>query len=158
MSFTAGMYSMRSGSPSTWNLNEKIVRADSATSNESFAMATGPIDQDVDGLITLDFLSGELQCVVLNRRTGKFNGLFKANVSADLGVAQNTKYLMTTGRLNSPGQGGNSVIYVMDTTSGNFAAYGVPWRSDLASTQNPQSGGLILTDVGRARNAPIRGQ
>lgn len=158
VSFAAGMYSMKSGNQAAWNLNGQVVRADSATGNESFAMATGAVDQDVDGLMTLDFLSGELQCVVLNRRTGKFNGLFKANVSADLGIGQNTKYLMVTGRSNSPGQGGNSVIYVMDTTTGNFGVYGVPWRTDLASNQSPQSGALILTDVGKARNVPIRGE
>jgi hypothetical protein len=158
VSFAAGMYAAMHRSTDAWHLNGQIVRADSAVSNDSFAMATGPVDEDVDGVMTLDFLSGELQCAVLNRRTGKFGGLFKANVAADLGVAQNTNYLMTAGRVNMPGQVGNSVIYVMDTSSGNFAAYGIPWRSDLASARRPQGGALALVDVGKARNAPIRGQ
>ena len=143
----------------TVDLPNQIIRADSAASNDAFAMATGLVDQDVEGLFTLDFFSGELQCVVLNRRTGKFNGLFKANVTADLGIGQNTSYLMTTGRMYTPGQqGGNSIVYVMDTTSGNFAAYGVPWRIELASRGRAQSGALTLVDVGKARNTPIRGQ
>lgn len=158
VSFAAGMYASLNRSPQAWNLNGKIVRANSAVSNESFAMATGAMDQDVDGLVTLDFLSGELQCAVVNRQTAKFSGLFKANVAADLGVAQNTKYLMTTGRINVPGQGGDSAIYVMDTSSGNFVAYGVPWRRDLASARRTQAGALLLIDIGKARNAPIRGQ
>lgn len=158
VSFAAGIYTSIDRSTNAWNLNGQIIRADSAVSNDSFAMATGAVDEDVDGVVTLDFLSGELQCAVLNRRTGTFGGLFKANVAADLGVGQNTKYLMTTGRVNMPGQGGNSVIYVMDTSSGNFAAYGIPWRTDLASARRPQGGALALIDVGKARNAPIRGQ
>ncbi|MCA9217327.1 MAG: hypothetical protein KDB27_29865 [Planctomycetales bacterium] len=159
ISFACGMYVVNMHPAGQRQLPREFLHADSAASNESFAMATGLVDQDVEGLFTLDYFSGELQCVVLNRRTGKFNGQFKTNVTADLGVGQNSKYLLATGRVNSPGrQGGNSVVYVMDTTSGNFAAYGVPWRVDLSSRGQPQTGILALIDVGRARNTPIRGQ
>ena len=158
VSFVAGSYWKRPVNQPAWSLNGPVVHADSAVSNGSFAMATCGVDEDVEGLVTLDFLTGELQCVVPNRRTGKVTGLFKTNVTSELGVAQNAQYLMATGRMNTPGQGANSVIYVMDTTSGKFVSYGIPWRRDLASTQNMQGANLLPLDIGTARNVPIRGQ
>ena len=126
-------------------------------------MATGSIDEDVEGLFLLDFVTGELQCAVLNYRTGRFTSLFRANVQADLGVdpAKRPKYLMTTGMINFPrgasaARPGNSVVYVMDTSSGNFAAYAIPWRRELASIGRPQAAAMILMDMGRARTAAIR--
>lgn len=50
----------------------------------SFAMATGPIDDTVEGLFCLDFVTGDLTCYVLNPRTGRGAGLYKTNVTADL--------------------------------------------------------------------------
>ena len=137
------------------------LHADSAVSGDNFAIATGRIDGDVDGVFTLDFLTGELQCAVLGSRTGKFNGLFKGNVVNDLGVGQNPKYLMVTGRISlprgvAPARVADSVVYILDTSTGNFATYGLPWRPELASAGRNQGGQLVLLDVGKARNAPIR--
>jgi hypothetical protein len=143
------------------DLSPMILKADSAASNESFAMATGPIDSDVDGLFTLDFLTGELQCTVVNKRTGQLGGLFRANVVADLGVGQNTKYLMATGRLSLPRGGyaarvADSIVYVLDTNTGNFVAYGLPWRPEVASIGYAQASAMKLLGQGKARNVPVR--
>ena len=61
------------------------LQAATATVGGSFAIATGMIDSDVEGLFVLDFVTGDLQCAVLNFRTGKFNAVFRANVLQDLG-------------------------------------------------------------------------
>lgn len=144
--------------------SEAQVHAATASTGETFAMATGAIDEDVEGLFVLDFITGELQCAVLNYRTGRFTSVFRRdNVQADLGVdpAKRPKYLMTTGMINFPrgasaARPGNSVVYVMDTSTGAFAAYAIPWRRELASIGRPQASAMILMDVGRARTAAIR--
>jgi hypothetical protein len=144
-------------------LQEKQLRAATAAVGDSFAMATGPIDEEVEGLYMLDFLTGDLQCVVLNYRTTKFNAIFRTNVLNDLGVdpAKKPKYLMTTGAINIPrgysvARPANSVVYVLETTTGRFAAYGIPWRRELAATARPQAFTLVLLDVGIARTAALR--
>src|SRR5690554_4145990 len=75
---------------SRW-IQEKPLRASTAAVGESFAMATGAIDQDVEGLYLLDFLTGDLQCVVLNFRTARFNAVFRTNVLNDLGIDPSKK-------------------------------------------------------------------
>lgn len=103
---------------------ERSLHASTAATGETFAMATGPIDSEVEGLYMLDFLTGDLQCVVLNYRSARFAALFRANVLADLGVepAKKPKYLMTTGAINFPrgataARPGNSVVYVLETAT-----------------------------------------
>ena len=46
---------------------------------------------------------------------------------------------------------GLTVVYVVDVTSGNFAAYGVPWRANQSAAGRGQSGALILLDTGMTR-------
>jgi hypothetical protein len=144
-------------------LGQRQLRGSTAATGDSFAMATGPIDSEVEGLYMLDFLTGDLQCVVLNYRTAKFAAMFRANVLNDLGVdpAKKPKYLMTTGAINFPrgataARPGNSVVYVLETTTGNYAAYGIPWRRELAATGRLQTAALVLLDVGMARTAALR--
>ena len=144
-------------------LTPAALQASSASQAESFAMATGAIDSDVEGCFMLDFLTGELQCVVLNYRTGRFGGFFRTNVIADLGSdpVKKPKYVMVAGAINFPrgaaaARPGHSVVYVLDTTTGNYAAYGLPWRRELAATGQGQMSGLVLMDVGRARTAALQ--
>ncbi len=144
-------------------LAARELHAATAVTGDTFAMATGLIDDGVEGLYLLDFVTGDLQCYVLNWRTSRFAAVFRANVVQALGIdpAKSPKYLLTTGLVNFPrgataGRPGNSVAYVMDTTTGNFAAYGLSWRRELAATGRPQANALILLDVGTARTAALR--
>ena len=68
----------------------------------------GVIDEQVEGVYMLDFLTGDLQCLVLNPRTGTFNGQFAINVIKVLGVDQQKKprYLMVTGSVGWIGMAG----------------------------------------------------
>ena len=160
-SFRPGSTAAQFPPPENLNTISRTLFAEAATNDGAFAVATGPIDQEVEGFYTLDYLTGELQCSVLSYRTGKFLGLFRANVVNDLGVGQNPKYLMVTGRISlprgaAPARLAESVVYVLDSNSGNFVAYTLPWRRELASVGSPQSGRLVVLDVGRARETPIR--
>jgi len=133
-------------------LPETALYATAATGAETLAAATGPIDDDIEGLFYLDFLTGELGCQVLNARGGTFNSAFRTNVIKDLGVSnkqKTPKYLLLTGLARFP-RGASlarpslSVIYVVDANTGNFAAYSVPWRVDFSKSGRPQVGQFTL--------------
>jgi hypothetical protein len=67
------------------------LKAAASHGADTFAIATGYVDEDVEGLYTLDFLTGDLQCFVVNPRTGATGGWFKANVANVLSVERGKK-------------------------------------------------------------------
>jgi hypothetical protein len=117
----------------------------------SMSMATGPVDDEVEGVFFLDFVSGELTCAVLNSRTGKPGGFFRTNVIKALGIVEEKKpaYLMTTGSANFVGfkvgtkQPSLTVVYVCDQTTGRFAGYTFMWDRTLASRGAMQQGEFL---------------
>lgn len=141
---------------------QQMLHATGTDSGKTFAMSTGPVDGEIEGLFILDFLTGELQCFVLNNRAQP-SGWFKRNVIADLG-ADTTKepsYLMVTGAANFRGAGGNSrpaqcVCYVCDANTGNYAAYSFPWNSAAANVRQVQAAPMLLLSSGKARNVELR--
>ena len=145
-------------------LAELKLSASAAHGNETIAIATGPMDGNVDGIFLLDFLTGDLSCFVLHPRQGKFTIAFKTNVVKDLPVEQGKKpaYALATGRINVVGQSSNvkpaaSVVYVADCNTGVFAAYTMPWASGLTNYNT----GLVaapmnLQDIGKARDLKLR--
>jgi len=150
-----------------YRLNENTleipVQATASTWSESLCAATGPIDEEAEGLYTLDAVTGDLQCAILNPRTTKFAGVFRTNVLTDLQIDATKKpnYMLLTGQITFTGQSGNtrpgnSVVYVIDATSGRFVAYGVPWQRALSTRGQMQQGQLIFVDAGTARNVMIR--
>ena len=127
--------------------------------NETFAIATGPLDEDVEALFFLDFLTGNLRAVVLNK-LGVFNAFFDYNVLKDLGVtpAKNPRFLMVTGvanlqRAGAAMQPSRSIIYVAEVTTGNVAAYAVPWNVAMRTRNMPIRQPLIPLDVTKFRAA-----
>ena len=133
---------------------------------DSVVAATGLIDTDVEGLYTVDALTGDLQCSVLyvrGVRAQHFGAVFKTNVIQDLGIQQTKKprYLLVTGQTQFQRGAGVarpalSVAYVIDANTGNFAAYGVPWNPSAAGRGQPQEGQLVLLSTGSARTTVIR--
>ena len=134
---------------------ETVVHASTATSGNHFAMATGLIDEDAEGVFVLDYETGILKCAVLNHRTGKFAAMFETNVTKQLGPAKNAKYQMVTGRVNfnrmSAAGPGMSVVYVLNAANGEMAAYGIPWQREVSATGRPQVGTLKAIDGMRVR-------
>lgn len=141
-------------------LAETQLHATGATGGKSLAMATGVIDEGTEGVFLLDFLTGELQCFVINPRVGQFTNMFKANVIADLGIEQGKTpdYVMTAGvaDFRGPAQVARSVVYVADGNTGNVACYAVPWSRQAATSIQPQYGPLTLVGKGKARTVPIQ--
>ncbi len=129
---------------------------------ENFSIATGLVDNEVEGLYFLDYLTGDLVGAVINPRTGKFNARFTYNISRDFtGSGRNAKYLMVTGLVNMPRaragfQPAQSVVYIADTTSGQVGAYIMPWNSSMQAAGKPQDGTFQALDLKQFRSAVIR--
>lgn len=138
---TAGVFlGQRSPAAAAPNWNDLRLKAMATHGSDTFAIATGSVDEDVEGLYTLDFVTGDLCCFVINPRTGKFGGLFKTNVAAHLGAEKGKKpnYLLATGMINVQGYGGNqrpaaSLCYVVDANTGTVAAFSFPWAKSATS-------------------------
>ena len=106
---------------------------------ETFAMATGPVDDEIEAVYFLDFLTGDLNAVVLGQQGNAFTAFyFYKNVINDLRVdpAKSPNFMMTTGMANLRGMVGAvrpsmSVVYVAEVTSGMVAAYAIPWSKNM---------------------------
>jgi hypothetical protein len=132
---------------------------------ENFAMATGPVDEDMECLYFLDSVTGELKATALSPVTGKFQAAFTTNVLADLQVdpSKNPKYLMTTGLAQLrriPGAGnvqpGAAVVYVAELSTGQCVAYAVPWNSAASRGGATQFSALVPLDKIQFRTAAVR--
>ena len=162
---TAGTLIGMKSRPAATALDELRIKAMASHGAETFAIATGPIDEEVEGLFCLDYLTGDLQCFVLNPRTGKLGGWFKTNVAKDLPVEKGKKpsYLLVTGAMDwsNANIGGNTrpanaLCWVADANTGVFAAYTLPWTKALAVSVVPQAQPMTLVYAGKARTLEIR--
>ena len=142
------------------------LHAGTAVTGKSMSMATGLIDDQVEGLYVLDHVSGNLQCWTLNARTGAVGGVYRANVAADL-VADKTgvaDYVMTTGNFfYDGGVSGNlvpakSVVYVADVTTGNVVGYGLAYDKQADRRGVVQAGELKVMCKGASREIMTRDQ
>ena len=134
---------------------------------ETYGMATGPLDVEVEAVYFLDFLTGDLKAFVLGQQGRSWTGYFHANVAADLQIdpQKNPKFMMVTGMINLRRAGGtrlqpsNSVCYVAEITTGKVAAYAIAWSPSMYKANQPQSGELNCIAITRFRTpageAPI---
>src|SRR5262245_23087623 len=156
------------GSPSAAvpDLSELKLHAMASHGAETFAIATGPIDRDVEGLFTLDYLTGELQCFVINPRFGGLGGWFKTNIAGSLEPAKGKKpsYLIATGVFNiKSGVTGNyrpagCVAYVVDANTGEAAAYSFPWSENAGNVGVTQATDMKLIYKWKARSLDLGGE
>jgi hypothetical protein len=131
---------------------------------DKFAIATGAVDAGVEALYFLDFLTGDMRAAVINPKTGKFNSFYSRNIAADFGGAgRNSGYLMVTGAVNMPRGANNfqyaqSIVYVAEASTGQVAAYTIPWNSSLQAGGKTQYGEFQPLDVQQFRTAFVRDQ
>ena len=130
---------------------------------ENFAIATGFVDEQIEAIYFLDFMTGDLRAAVLQPRTGKFNSFFTGNVLADFGGAgiKNPKFLMVTGQADLPRGAQNfqyarSVVYVAEATTGQVACYTIPWNAARQAQGATQAGQFVPLDKRQFRTAVIR--
>lgn len=131
---------------------------------DKFAIATGLVDNSVEALYFLDFLTGDMRAAVINPKTGKFNSFFTRNIANDFkGAGRSSGYLMVTGSVNMPRGANNfqyaeSIVYVAEASTGMVAAYTIPWNSSLQAAGKPQYGEFQPLDVKPFRTTFIRDQ
>ena len=131
---------------------------------ETFAIATGMVDNGVEAVYFLDFLTGDLKAAVLSKQVpARFNSFFQRNILNDLGInpANNPRYLMVTG-LNDLRRGGYQqkpsigVCYIAEITTGRVAAYAIPWNANRHASGQMTDGEIYLLDVKQFRTAAVR--
>lgn len=131
------------------------LSATSAVTSEKFSMATGEVSEEADGLFVLDHNSGLLQCSVVYPRMGRFMGQFTVNVGEALGTGgKGGSYLLLTGRADFPRASnnpvGSTIVYVMDTATGNYASYYIPFNRQAMTAGRPQQDLIRLIATGSA--------
>lgn len=129
--------------------------AASANKPNAFSIATGQASDDAEGVFVLDHNSGLLQCNVIYPRTARFMAQFTTNVGDALGTSGKAgDYLMVTGTVNFPRASNRpaapTIVYVLDTATGDFACYGIPFDRAAVATNRAQQGALILLHTGKA--------
>ncbi len=143
----------------------KAINAHATATNSSDALivATGEIDTAVEGIFTLDALTGELRGAVMNPAKGKFVAFYKySNLAQDFDTAKNPKFLMVTGlgELRSgygPGKrAAHCIVYIAEVTSGRVIAYAVPWDQTAAGSPKGFLSTFYKVDAFSARDAAIR--
>jgi hypothetical protein len=120
---------------------------------ETYLIATGLLDTDVEAVYFLDCLTGDLFAAVPGKTSGGFTGMYRYNVLKDLQIdlAKNPHFLMVTGLADlrsttSRGYGGASVVYVAETTTGKVVAYAIPWDRSRWNSHTPTQD--VLRPVG----------
>lgn len=132
-----------------------VAFAAAAVRDNNFSIATGPVSERAEGFFVLDHNSGLLQCMVLYPRTGRFMASFSVNVADALGATGKAgQYLIATGTVdfvrgsNSPAA--LSSVYVLDTATGNYGCYGIPFDRVQMNAGRPQQGVMVLLAAGSA--------
>jgi hypothetical protein len=154
------------GSPwRSGNRQGVMVDASATQGEDNFSIATGMIGNGIEGLYFLDYLTGDLRAVVLNRRTAKFSGFYQYNIQNDFNVSgsKNPKFLMVTGQVEVPrGRGptqiGNSAIYIAEATTGQVNAYAIEWSSAKYAAGKIDQGTFTLLDGEQLRTTFVRDQ
>jgi len=131
---------------------------------DTFAIATGPMDEQVEAIFFLDFLTGDLRAAVMNRQ-GKFTAFYHYNILRDLAVepGKNPRYLMVTG-FNDIQRGAarmrpsKCIVYVAEINSGMMAAYAIPWARESWSTGQLIKAPMIPMDATKFRTLAVRPQ
>jgi len=129
--------------------------AASANKENAYSIATGQVSEDAEGVFVLDHNSGLLQCNVIYPRTARFSAQFTTNVGDALGTSGKAgDYLLVTGGVNFPRASNRpaspTIVYVLDTATGDFACYGIPFDRAAVATNRAQQGAMVLLHTGKA--------
>jgi hypothetical protein len=130
---------------------------------DTYAVCTGPLDDDLEAVYFLDFLTGDLRAAVLSLQTGRFTGFFEYNIARDLAAdpGKTPRYTMVTGVANLRQNTGqlrpsNSIVYITEGSSGKVAAYAIPWNRGRAGQTQPYKDQMFPLDMTLLRTAAVR--
>jgi hypothetical protein len=141
------------------NSFEIPIRAMATDRIDTYGMATGALDSELEAVYFLDFLTGQLTAVVVGKQGGIF-GVLQADVAGDLRVdpQKNPKFMMVTGfanlrRAGSRLQFSSALCYVAEVTTGQVAAYAVQWSPTMYQSGQPAMASLLCVGKGSFRGA-----
>jgi hypothetical protein len=138
------------------------IDAVGAVSSEKYSIATGVVSEEAEGFFVLDHNSGVVQCNVFYPRVGKFMASYTGNAGELVGAGgKGGAYLMVTGQADMtrgarPGTLAPTLLYVLNTASGNYGVFSVPFDRQAAAQGRPQQGLLIPMGTGTAAVVPTR--
>lgn len=138
------------------------IDAVGAVSSEKYSIATGVVSDEAEGFFVLDHNSGLVQCNVFYPRVGKFMASYTGNAGELVGAGgKGGAYLMVTGQADMsrgtrPGTLAPTLLYVLNTASGNYGVFSVPFDRQAAAQGRPQQGVLIPMGTGTAAVVPTR--
>jgi hypothetical protein len=145
-------------------LPDSPLHAVATDRSENYAIATGTVEQGIEALYTLDFLTGELSAFILNPGTRTFGNAYRRNVLEDLKVEQgkSPKFMIVTGaaflRTGGQIQMAQAVVYVAEMNSGYLAAYVLPYNpAAIVRPGMPNAQSLLLLNVIPIRTVSVRG-
>lgn len=140
----------------------ETIDAVGAVSGEKFSIATGVVSEESEGFFVLDHNSGVVQCNVFYPRVGKFMATFTGNAGELVGAGgKGGSYLMVTGQADMsrgarPGVLAPTLLYVLDTSSGNYGVFSIPFDRQALAQGRPQQGLMIPMGTGTAAVVPTR--
>lgn len=123
---------------------------DTAARGNSLSMATGVIELGTDAMYTLDHLTGDLTCWILNPRNGAVSVQFRVSAATAMGITGEADYVMTTGYMDFSGANeGNakpahSVVYVGDGNSGKAVGFVLMYNKQAIARGDATGGELRL--------------
>ena len=143
---------------------QTLLHATATDRMDTFAISTGLVDDDVEAVYFLDFLTGELRALVMGRQAGGISGIYTFNVAGHLSIdpSKNPRYMMVTGMVNlrrggSRMQAGRAVVYVAEVTSGRMGAYAIPWNPSIAASGQTMTAKLVPVATYQFRTVSIVG-
>ena len=140
---------------------------------DNFALATGFVDDGIEAVYYLDFLTGSLRAAVLSNQSRGFQAFYETNIHADMAAAmassgiqapQKPSYMMVTGLADIRRMGaqrvrpGSAVLYVAESNTGFVLVYVVPWSPEMHSANQIHTDKLQVWAGGQFSAAMIRTQ
>lgn len=142
-------YHLGANQPRLANLSEAVLHATATHGGTNVAVATGQVSEEAEGIFILDYVTGNLQCWVYYPRMQAFGAKFGTSINQQLPQTKNAEYLLVTGtsiaqQATSNARPAGCICYVVDTKSGMFAAYSLPWNRQAEISGQTQSGQLVF--------------
>jgi len=133
---------------------------DTASRGNKVSMATGLINDGIEGIFALDHQTGNLFCWVLDPRNLAMTAEYATNIPLQLGLGQggDFDFVMTTGQIQfQGGRAGNvrpvgCIVYVAEGNSGKVGGFTFNWAQPLAVRGAPQQGPMNLVFAGTVRS------
>ena len=130
---------------------------------ESCAICTAPVDDEIEAVYFLDFLTGDLKAAVVSPQTGKFTALYAINVLQAFGgdAAKSPKYLMASGicdirRGSGRTRTSKGLVYVTDQNTGRVGVFAIPWQREAINAGQRVNAPLLYLDGWQCRTAAVR--